>query len=59
MKAREMWEKEFQRHYLTMVFKEADNIINQAQNVVVNAGDMTGKPLERYVTMLGSFLVRY
>jgi len=42
-----MWEKEFQRHYLTMVFKDTDNILNNAQTVLVKAGGMTGKPLER------------
>ena len=47
MKARDIWEKEFQRHYLTMVFKDAENIINKARNVMVNAGNMTEKPLER------------
>ena len=47
MKAREMWEKEFQLHYLTIVFKEADNIINKAKTTLVNAGNMQEKPLER------------
>ena len=51
MKARDAWEKEFQRHYLTMVFKDAENIINKARNVMVNAGNMTEKPLERWARL--------
>ena len=47
MKTRDAWEKEFQRHFLTMVFKDAENIISRARNVILNAGNMTDKPLER------------
>ena len=48
MKGREKWEEEVQRHYFSLIFKDADDIINKAQAMLVDAGKLAGKPLPRY-----------
>ncbi|XP_076818180.1 E3 ubiquitin-protein ligase rnf213-alpha-like [Clavelina lepadiformis] len=49
MAAREIWEEEFQRHYLSLVFKKTDEHLNNAQNVLIQAGKFAEKPLHRLV----------
>ena len=47
MDARRAWEEHFQRHYLSLIFKDTDSIVNKAQAELVSAGKFTEKPLER------------
>ena len=47
MKERETWENEFQQRFLAPVFSHSTDLINQAQNILLNAGKLTEKPLER------------
>ena len=49
MASREKWEEEFQRHYLSMVFNDADNIIKETHCSLVKVGCLTKEPLERFV----------
>ena len=50
MAGREIWEEEVQRHYFSLIFKDADVILNDAQAVLVDAGKLADKPLARYFT---------
>ena len=47
MNEREAWETEFQRLFLAPIFSDTANRINQAQTIMINAGRLTEKPLER------------
>jgi len=47
MDEREVWETEFQRHFLAPIFSNTANLINEAQALMINAGKLTEKPLER------------
>ena len=56
MKGREKWEEEVQQHYFSLIFKNADAIINKAQAVLVDARKFAGKPLPRYFKFLIVYL---
>ena len=47
LNGRQAWEDEFQRLFLTPIFSNTVNIINQAQNIMLNAGKLDEKPLQR------------
>ena len=47
MKAREAWETEFQRQFLSLVFRDTETVINQSHQVINEAGKGTERPLQR------------
>ena len=55
MNEREAWETEFQRLFLAPIFSDTANRINQAQTIMINAGKLTEKPLERLEKVLRKF----
>ncbi|XP_076818192.1 E3 ubiquitin-protein ligase rnf213-alpha-like [Clavelina lepadiformis] len=49
MAGRNTWEEEFQRQYLSLIFRDTDTVLNEAQGFLVRAGKLVEKPLQRLV----------
>jgi len=47
MNDREVWESEFQRCFLSPIFSNTANLINEARALMINAEKLTEKPLEK------------